>query len=111
MFIYPPRERALCALLLMLRRRTSPQMRRRIGDRGDAVRASDQQQSSAFVDHGATSSQQLQGAVEKCVLECRLKRARVGFADSKLRRDFELGGAMNFHVHSAMFCQRRAHRL
>ena len=45
------------------------------------------------------------GVLEKCVLECWLKRAGFSFANSKLRSDFELSGAMNFHVHPAALCQ------
>ena len=49
--------------------------------------------------------------LEKRVLESRLKRAGIAFADSKLRGDFELRGAMSFQIDLAAFCQRRAHRL
>src|SRR2546426_9029966 len=67
--------------------------------------------SSAFVDYGATSRQPLRGALKKCALESRLKRAGLGFADSKSGTDFELGSTMDFHVHPAALCQRRAHRV
>ena len=50
-----------------------------------------ERQSSAFVDYGVTSRQPLQSVLEKCILEGCLKRAGLGFADSKLRTDFELG--------------------
>ena len=50
-----------------------------------------ERRSSAFVDYGVTSRQPLQGVLKKSVLERRLKRAGVGFADLKLRTDFELG--------------------
>ena len=43
--------------------------------------------------------------LEKCVLECWLKRAGVSLANEKLRSDFKLGGAMDFHVYPAALCQ------
>src|SRR6266536_2094951 len=50
-------------------------------------------------------SQPLQGVLEKRVLEGRLKRAGLGFTDSKLRSDFELRGAMDFRVEFAALYQ------
>ena len=47
----------------------------------------------------------LHGVLEKRVLERWLKRAGIGFADSKLGSDFELGGAMDFHVEFAALYQ------
>src|SRR5919198_685876 len=53
----------------------------------------------------ARETRALPGALEKCVLESWLKRTGIAFADSKSRGDFELRGAMNFHIHSAVFRQ------
>jgi len=50
------------------------------------------------------SGQPSLSVLEKCVLECWLKRAGFGFANSKSRSDFELSGAMDLHVHSAVLC-------
>ena len=47
--------------------------------------------------------------MEKRALESWLKRGGVGFTNSKLRTDLELGGTMDFHVELAALCQRRAH--
>jgi hypothetical protein len=55
--------------------------------------------------------QPLQGVLEKGVLESWLKRARIGFTDSKLRSDFELRGAMDFQIDLAALRQRGAHCL
>jgi len=55
--------------------------------------------------------QPLQRVLEKGVLERRLERAGVGVADSKLRTDFELRGAMDFHIELAVSGQRTAHCL
>ena len=54
---------------------------------------------------GRDVSQPLQGALKKCVLERRLKCAGVCFTDAKLRSDFELSGAMDFHVYPAALRQ------
>src|SRR3989442_9891521 len=48
--------------------------------------------------------QPLQGVLEKRAFESRLKWARIGFSDTKLRTDFELGSTMDFHVHPAALC-------
>ena len=55
-------------------------------------------------DPNKRGGQPSQNVLEKCVLECWLKRTGLGFANSKLRSDFELSGAMDFHVHSAVLC-------
>jgi hypothetical protein len=47
----------------------------------------------------------LQGVLEKCVLESWLKRARLGFTNPKLGSNFELRGAVDFHIDVAVFCQ------
>jgi len=47
----------------------------------------------------------LHGVLEKRVLEGRLEGAGFRFADSKLGSDFELGGAMDFHVEFAALYQ------
>jgi len=53
----------------------------------------------------------LHGVLEKRVLESRLKRAGIGFADSKSRTDLKLPGAMDFKIGLTAPCQRRAHCL
>jgi hypothetical protein len=50
------------------------------------------------------SGQPLTSRLKKCVLECWLKRAGFCFAEFEIAADFELGGAMDFHVHSAVLC-------
>jgi hypothetical protein len=47
----------------------------------------------------------LRGGLKKRALESWLKRARVGCANLKLRSNFELGRAMNFHIEPSVFCQ------
>ena len=49
--------------------------------------------------------QPLDGGLEKRAFESRLEGAGIGFADSKLRSDFELRGAMDFHVEFAVLDQ------
>src|SRR5437879_2037053 len=51
------------------------------------------------------SGKQLLRILEKRVLESRLKRAGIAFADSKSRSDFELRSAMDLHVDLAALFQ------
>ena len=59
----------------------------------------------------ARGTRALPRALKKRVLEGRLEGAGFRFADSKLGSDFELGGAMDFHVDLSGPRERRAHRL
>jgi len=53
----------------------------------------------------------LQRVLEESVFERCLKRARLGLADSKSGTDFELRGAINFHVCPAALLEGSAHRV
>jgi len=53
----------------------------------------------------ARGTRALPRALKKRVLEGRLEGAGFRFADSKLGSDFELGGAMDFHVEFAALYQ------
>src|SRR5205823_9155589 len=71
---------------------------------------------SEQVDAGATpkptrETRALPRGLEKGVLERRLKRAGVGVADPKLGTDFELRGAMDFHIELAALRHGSAYRL
>src|SRR5207248_5665114 len=71
----------LFALLSRRRQRTSHQRRRK--------RPTSNIERPALNDPGRGVSQPLQGALKKCVLERRLKCARVRFTDAKLGSDFK----------------------
>src|SRR5205807_8270567 len=103
MSTFPSRKRTLFALLSTRRQRTSHQRRRK--------RPTSNIERPALNDPGRGVSQPLQGALKKCVLERRLKCAGDSLTDAKLRSDFELSGAMDFHVYPAALRQRRTHRL
>src|SRR5206468_6879652 len=90
-FIFPSRMRAWCAPLSMPRRTVSSQRRRRKRPTSNVQRA--------------MIRANLPRVLEKHVLESRLKRAGIAFADSKLRSDFELRGTMDLHVDPAALCQ------
>src|SRR6476646_10078824 len=69
---------------------------------------------SEQVDAGATprltrETRALPSGLEKRVLESRLKRAGFSVADSKLRTDFELCGAMDFQIGPSVLRQRCPH--
>src|SRR6266498_2023523 len=103
-FILPPRKRPLCGMRSIQRQRSSP-----AGSSGKRPTSNVEHPTPNDSDGGGTKP--LQGVLEKSVLERRLKWTGVGFANSKLRSDFELGGAMNFDIHSSALCQGRPHRL
>ena len=73
----------------------SPRARRKTVDRDSAVGALTR----------GSHVQLLRQRLKKSVLERWLKCAAVGFTDPKLRSDFQLGGAMDFHVYPAALCQ------
>src|SRR5947208_15631976 len=103
MSTFPSRKRTLFALLSKRRQRTSHQRRRK--------RPTSNIQRPTLNDPGRGVSQPLQGALKKCVLERRLKCARVRFTDAKLGSDFKLGGTMDFHVYHAALYQFITQRL
>src|SRR5439155_8574329 len=98
MFIFPSQRRQLCALHSMQRQTTSVQRRRKRPTPINRERASN----IARTTHNDST---LQGVLEKRVLESWLKRAWLGFANPKLRSNFELRGAVDFHIEVTVFCQ------